>query len=117
MQKISCYKCGKSWEFDPPLGRREVCPSCGVDARCCFNCKFYKVSVYRECQEPQASWVKEKERGNFCGYFTASGADRGTAEADDPRKKLEALFGGESTKTKEPSGLNDDLEQFLKNRK
>ncbi|MGE0172996.1 MAG: hypothetical protein AB7T49_09435 [Oligoflexales bacterium] len=117
MQKISCYKCGNIWEFDPPLGRRELCPSCGVDARCCFNCKFYKASAYRECAEPQASWVKEKNQGNFCGYFSANSQERTAGGSNEHLSKLESLFKGGSGQPKESTGLKDDLEQFLKNRK
>jgi hypothetical protein len=121
MQKISCFKCKTAWEFEPPLGRREVCPSCASDAKVCLNCKFYDAGAYRECREPQASWVKDKTQGNFCGYFTPLTDQAAAGGADDPLVKLNQLFGNAKS---EPTAsdlnkadLQSEIDKFLKSRK
>ena len=94
----SCFKCSK--EFPPFPGgivsRRDECPSCRTDARCCKNCTFYDVSVYNECREPQAERVLEKERSNTCDYFKLQTGPRAAGNAasakDEQLKKLDDLF-------------------------
>jgi hypothetical protein len=52
------------------------------------------VSAHNRCREPQAEWVSDREKANFCDYFipnTLSAAGRRTA-ADDPRSAFENLF-------------------------
>lgn len=63
-----CYKCGNpvSLEF---ISRRDECRSCGSDLRVCLNCSFFDESKANRCKEPQAEWVKEKDRANYCDYF------------------------------------------------
>ena len=35
-----------------------------------MNCLFYEVDSYNDCREPQAERVADKEKSNFCDYFT-----------------------------------------------
>ncbi len=90
-----CFNCQKTIEviLGVPIGRRDECDSCGADVHVCKNCVHYDRSAYNECKEPQADFVKEKDRANFCDYFTPS--DRkgtaGTAK-DDLLAQAEALF-------------------------
>jgi hypothetical protein len=109
------------------MGRRDECPECGLDARVCFNCRFHDRSAYRECREEQAEWVKEKNAGNFCGFFDASANSRGTSNEDQAvRAKLDKLFGGggvpsesaEASDVKKPTAsLQDELAKFLNSKK
>ena len=124
-KSIFCHKCNHVWEFVPPMGRREECPSCKSDSRCCLNCQFHDRAAYRECREEQAEWVKEKTAGNFCGFFAANTNRRGTTpEAEATRAKLESLFGGtkpndqvaESSENAKIS-LQDELAKFLNTKK
>ncbi|MBC7792671.1 MAG: hypothetical protein H7Z43_03100 [Clostridia bacterium] len=48
--------------------------------------------AYNECREPVADRVVDKERGNFCDYFTLSARRAESAKTDDARAELEALF-------------------------
>lgn len=94
MARISCYRCQQSWETELPIARSEECPSCHFDAKVCFNCVFYDQQAYRECKESQASWVKEKDRANFCGYFLPLG-ERSPEKKnikDEIKNKLDDLF-------------------------
>lgn len=94
---LVCWKCGAALtDVLLPMARREECPACGVDLHVCRMCEFYDTSVAKSCREPVADEVRDKERANFCGYFKpVPGAFReaGTAEADEAKARLAALFG------------------------
>jgi hypothetical protein len=64
-----CWKCGQTVEVTEKIQRKDVCPQCDSDLRCCFNCNFYDKEAYHQCKEPEAEWVRYKEKGNFCDYF------------------------------------------------
>ena len=117
MPKIVCYQCKHTWSFNPPLGRSDECPNCGSNAKVCLNCRFHDENAYRSCKEPQASWVKDKEQGNFCGYFEPSSAEGAGASQSDDLKKLENLFGGKTEEKAAPKGgIEDELKAFLDKR-
>ena len=89
-----CHKCLKDLEIKTPVGRKDACPSCGSDLRCCLNCIFHEPGAYNECREPQAERVVEKERSNFCDYFVFMDTDSKWEPAvkQMDRDKLESLF-------------------------
>ncbi len=75
----------------------DTCSRCDADLHCCRNCRFFDPSVSNQCGEPQAEWVRTKDRRNYCDYFEASTQIRlvrksGTS-SDDARKKWDSLFG------------------------
>jgi hypothetical protein len=92
---LVCHGCGRSHEVDGPVARAAQCDGCGADLRCCLNCRFHDSSAYNECSEPAAERVVEKERANFCDYFTASSAPGETAagRSGNGLAELEGLFG------------------------
>ncbi|MBT4762025.1 MAG: hypothetical protein HOO06_10040 [Bdellovibrionaceae bacterium] len=91
--KYSCFHCGNRVEIPKEFARREECPSCGWDVQCCKNCEFFDVSSYNECREPSAEVEKEKERANYCDYFSLSSAHKGaSAEKEELLSAAEALF-------------------------
>ena len=89
----SCHHCGEQLEARKP-SRSDVCPSCGRDVRVCLNCAFYDEGAHNKCREPQAEWVTDKTRSNFCDYFRFSdrSAKRGGSREESARKKLDDLF-------------------------
>lgn len=90
---VSCYSCGQALQIDGIVGRRETCPSCGRDLRCCKNCDFYDVTCYNECRESSAERVVEKEASNFCGFFRITEEkQKEISRADESKRKLEELF-------------------------
>ncbi len=104
------------------MARADVCPKCGNDSRACKNCRFFDLSAYRSCREEQAEWVKEKDRGNFCGFFEARASAAPDPTLTAARNKLDALFGAapaesdENSSTPQPRDLSGELADFLKKR-
>ena len=90
-----CYRCEREVDATEGVGRRDSCPQCGSDLHACRNCRFYARGAHNDCREPQAERQVEKERANFCEYFSFR---EGAAPADDQsgtaaaRAKLDALF-------------------------
>jgi hypothetical protein len=92
--------CGAAVPPRERIGRHDTCLACNADLHSCRHCRFYDPAVYNACHEPQAERVLDKERANFCDYFTfavgprptAEDAARGASTAGDARAKLGALF-------------------------
>ena len=87
-----CFKCSASVDIASAsnVARRDECSKCSADLHACMNCKFYDQSAYNECREPQAERVVDKDRANFCDYFTFQ-ADRkpsGSSENDVSYKSI-----------------------------
>lgn len=122
MKTIACHHCKHVWTFQPPMGRGDVCPKCGNDSRVCKNCRFFDLNSYRSCREEQAEWVKEKDRGNFCGFFEAKESAALDPTLTAARNKLDSLFGGkpvsqnEESPGSQPPDLSGELADFLKKR-
>jgi hypothetical protein len=96
------------------LARAETCAKCRADARCCLNCQFFDASAYRNCRETQAEWVKEKNQGNFCGYFQPSDKVKVQSKAAESLDKLSNLFNSKTSSEKpKTSSIEDDLKAFL----
>ncbi len=94
---IACFRCGESLAaLSLPLSRRDQCPACSADVHVCKMCAHFDARVPRQCREDGAEDVGEKERPNFCDWFTPSDsafdADR-KSEADAAKDALAALFG------------------------
>jgi hypothetical protein len=96
---MQCWKCGA--EIQEISGARKVlktdsCLQCGNDLHCCKNCRHYDPQYHNECRETQAEWVSDKERANFCDYFTPSllsgkgGPDR--SSTDQAKSAFDKLF-------------------------
>lgn len=90
---LHCFSCNKELSFPGIIGRRDECPHCRADVHVCKNCEHYDPKVYNECRETQADVVREKDRANFCDYFTPR---KGGNAAEDKKAALraaaEALF-------------------------
>ncbi len=97
---MQCWKCGETVEVKDKIQRKDTCPHCESDLRCCYNCHFYDKQAYHQCGEPQAEWVRYKERGNFCDFFrpkrTFFKMEEKPPEKDDQKNKWGSLFKDES---------------------
>ena len=100
-----CWKCGNEQIFEVKVGvkvgRKDECPHCGADLHVCKNCNLYQPALHNQCREPNAEWVTDRDRRNFCDYFSLNSAvSTGikTNRAQDARTKLDQLF-----KPKEPN--------------
>ncbi|MEQ8663322.1 MAG: hypothetical protein RLW62_21105 [Gammaproteobacteria bacterium] len=114
----ACWRCGATLvALLLPLRREEVCPSCDADLHVCRQCRWYNTRVSDACDEPLAGGVGNKERANFCGYFTlasAAPATGGDAAAARARSELEALFGaGPSTPDADATRNRSELERLF----
>ena len=92
---MHCVFCREVIDVEGPVGRKDTCPKCNRDLRCCKQCKFYDQNAYNECREVSAERIVEKERANFCDYFSLRGSkDSGGRRnrTKEAKKALEALF-------------------------
>ena len=92
---LQCHACGKELSLPPGnVGRGEECVHCGADVRVCLNCRHYDPQSYNECAEPMAERVVDKDRRNFCDYFSLAGGAgaSGGSEKVDALKAADALF-------------------------
>lgn len=89
-----CWKCGAEIDTTERVGFRDYCPACERALHCCRNCGFYDPPSHNQCREPMAERVVDKERFNFCEYFTPGRAPPAGASpaAGGARAKLDALF-------------------------
>jgi predicted RNA-binding Zn-ribbon protein involved in translation (DUF1610 family) len=65
-----CWYCGSPIADPEPLGRSLRCPDCGKDLRVCRNCRFHLPGARGDCSEPNAEAPADKDRGNFCDWFS-----------------------------------------------
>ncbi len=95
-EALDCWKCGAPLaDLILPVGRTEYCRACRAEVHVCRMCRFYDLSKAKQCAEPVAEPVLNKERANFCGYFVpAPGRYRPSDNATEvARTALDALFG------------------------
>ncbi|MDY0062065.1 MAG: hypothetical protein RBU45_19805 [Myxococcota bacterium] len=90
-----CHSCKQEVDLEVQIGRDDVCANCYADLHVCFNCKFYDPGRQNECMEPHAGFVRDRERANFCHFFTFKDTEEeDEMEQQDARSRLEALFKG-----------------------
>jgi hypothetical protein len=92
---LECWRCGVPLaELGLPVRREEYCRACRAEIHVCRMCRFYDVTKARQCAEPVAEPVQNKERANFCGYFEPVGGRFRPADtaSDAARAALDALF-------------------------
>jgi hypothetical protein len=94
---LSCWKCGASLAaLSLPLRRLDECPKCRAELHVCKLCVDYHTSIAKQCREPTAEEVRDKERANFCDHFkprAGAWTPANNAAIDAARAELERLFG------------------------
>ena len=109
-----CRHCGTSIMLGEPIPRDAECSSCGKDVRACVQCRHYDPTLNNASRETMADPVVEKERRNFCEYFSLSTEPFKPAATSNrqaqARAKLEGLFGGASQ-----PGASEDARRKLEN--
>ncbi len=101
----ACTFCGTQLDPKMRIVKDTECPSCGRDLHACVQCRHFDRSAHNMCREPQAEWVTDRDRRNFCDYFSlnpvggkgSTGKGGAGDRASTARSKLDQLF-----KTKEP---------------
>ncbi|GHV85331.1 hypothetical protein AGMMS50230_09390 [Spirochaetia bacterium] len=88
-----CWYCGSPVTESEPLGRSKRC-SCGKDLRSCRHCRFYLPGSRGDCSETNAEPEADKERGNFCDWFSLNPRFRSAVTGDT--KSAAARLGAKS---------------------
>lgn len=90
---VICFNCSASNPVLGSVGFRDECFKCGSDLHCCRNCAHYDPGSYNDCREPSAEVVREKDRANFCDYFSpGDGSGAGKDRSQELLSNAEALF-------------------------
>ena len=86
-----CRSCGEKLELEGKIGREDTCPNCGAYLHTCLNCEFYDEFAHNHCREPDAEWVSDKEKSNFCEFFRFRESSEPPAGLDRKKKATEEL--------------------------
>lgn len=90
---MKCVFCKNEVEIHGHISREDLCPHCGRYLRCCKQCRFYDPRAYNECKEVMAERIVDKERSNFCDFFSPKGeSNHQDKQVEEAKKKLQALF-------------------------
>jgi hypothetical protein len=94
-----CQFCGAAVTLSEPIPRESSCETCLRDLRCCHQCRHYDPALNNSCRETEAELVEDKERRNFCEFFSINPAPFRAATQDKSREAqaragLEGLFKG-----------------------
>ncbi|MCY3749907.1 MAG: hypothetical protein OXG54_00760 [Gammaproteobacteria bacterium] len=96
-ENLKCWKCGAGLDYLlMPLSRNAHCKACEAALHVCRMCRFYEPRVAKQCREPVADAVKEKDRPNFCDYLELNPEawePPDHSEADVAAADLNDLFG------------------------
>jgi hypothetical protein len=104
----ACHFCSAAVENPREVYRSSYCAACGKDLKICLNCAFYSPGAHWDCSETIDEMVRDKDRANFCTFFSfrqsqpgAKGAaPKADSAAPDARgqakRKIDKLFGNDS---------------------
>ena len=89
-----CWYCGTEATVTGKIARKEICPKCKMSVKCCRNCGLFDASAPKQCREPAAEHISDKEGSNFCEYFEfLERSDQpGRRSTQDSKKKFDSLF-------------------------
>jgi hypothetical protein len=76
IKAVMCWYCGSPVTSEV-TGRSLRCRECGKDLRVCENCRFLLPGSRSGCSEANADPVLDKERANFCDWFSLDPKFRG----------------------------------------
>jgi hypothetical protein len=95
--ELQCWKCGASLKaLSLPLLRRDECPACRAELHVCRLCVDFAPGLAKQCREPTAEEVSDKQHANFCDHFkprAGAWSPPNTSEAERARAELAKLFG------------------------
>ena len=89
-----CYACHAPLALPGKPGRRDTCPTCGADLRCCLNCRVYSPTASQQRPLPTAEYVRDKRAANFCDDFAFRDIEAQTRETERDRvqRRIDDLF-------------------------
>ncbi|MBI3428336.1 MAG: hypothetical protein HY011_35900 [Acidobacteria bacterium] len=115
-----CHNCGREIKLVGKAMRSDECPHCKADVHCCKNCRFFDPGKSNQCAEPQADYVRDKVKANFCDYFQANNRLPLTKRAsepvqrDDARKNFDKLFSKGGAQGNKEDGARDAFDKLFK---
>lgn len=86
-----CFKCRRPVTVEK-ISFREECPQCRTDLHVCLNCIFYDEGKANKCREPQADYVKERDKANYCEYFRFKDDQAKKSAKEEAEKLWENIF-------------------------
>jgi len=96
----ACHFCGTAVDNPREVYRSSTCDSCKRDLKICLNCRFYSPGIHWDCSETIDEPVNDKDRANFCTYFSfrntpwkGQGSGPSSDAKEKARRKLDQLFG------------------------
>lgn len=90
-----CHQCRTEIKIERFVGRTDECHRCGSDLHCCLNCDNYDPTMSNRCREPNAEWIPDREKANFCDFFTpsrAQGTPKSASSKDEAKRAFDSLF-------------------------
>lgn len=90
-----CHHCRSEIRIRGFISRTDECAQCGSDVHACLNCDNYDAYAHNKCREPQAEWVTDREKANFCDFFIPNRLSASAAAGSpvaDARSKFDSLF-------------------------
>jgi hypothetical protein len=94
--EIVCFGCQKKTAIEGKIGFRQDCTDCGHDLHSCVQCQHYDPKVYNECKETMADRILEKQKANYCEFFSPTEFGIRASSSDTKKNDLlaqaEALF-------------------------
>lgn len=95
-----CYHCGEPVAQIRRIGFGESCETCGKDMHVCLACAFYAPGAHWDCHETIDALVSDKERRNFCDWFSLNprflartAPSAGVKKETAARSAFDSLFG------------------------
>jgi len=85
-----CWYCGDPVTEQAPIGRSFKCQSCGKDLRSCKNCRFFLSGARGDCRESSAEPQFDKERANFCDWFSLDEKFRSKTSGQGDKEKAQS---------------------------
>jgi hypothetical protein len=85
-----CWYCGTPVTDAEPLGRSLRCAVCGKDLRSCRHCRFFFPGSRGDCAESAAEPAADKERANFCDWFSLDPRFRGFTAGEEKKRDAAA---------------------------
>ena len=95
-----CWFCGSPITDEAPISRSARCLKCGKDLRSCKHCRFFLPGTRGDCKETNAEPQSDKEKANFCDWFSldekyrsqSAGQINDKEKADVSRAAFDNLF-------------------------
>jgi hypothetical protein len=88
-----CFNCNKELTnySEVKVARKDECPACKYDLHVCKNCEFYDLNAYNSCRESQAERVTDKDKSNFCDFFSFRDSRNDSSTSQNKKQIYDSL--------------------------